>query len=162
MCVHACMCELEACCSTRPLFCCCWRWFTALWLRLCRVLFGPVCSYASMLYWRAASHALCCVCGRWVVINSSISSPPRWLSLPCARQQPWGEACDPVAFSLHRKHICFSSFQADPKKPIGGNILAHASTTRISLRKGRGEVRIAKIYDRYSSWPDNLPNVTAQ
>lgn len=39
------------------------------------------------------------------------------------------------------------SFQADPKKPIGGNILAHASTTRISLRKGRGETRIAKIYD---------------
>lgn len=41
------------------------------------------------------------------------------------------------------------SFQADPKKPIGGHILAHASTTRISLRKGRGENRIAKIYDRY-------------
>lgn len=41
------------------------------------------------------------------------------------------------------------SFQADPKKPIGGHILAHASTTRISLRKGRGEIRIAKIYDRY-------------
>ena len=40
------------------------------------------------------------------------------------------------------------SFQADPKKPIGGNILAHASTTRISLRKGRGEIRIAKMYDR--------------
>lgn len=39
------------------------------------------------------------------------------------------------------------SFQADPKKPIGGNIIAHASTTRISLRKGRGETRIAKIYD---------------
>lgn len=39
------------------------------------------------------------------------------------------------------------SFQADPKKPIGGNILAHASTTRISLRKGRGETRIAKIFD---------------
>lgn len=39
------------------------------------------------------------------------------------------------------------SFQADPKKPIGGNILAHASTTRIYLRKGRGELRIAKIYD---------------
>ncbi|CAH0729858.1 unnamed protein product, partial [Brenthis ino] len=39
------------------------------------------------------------------------------------------------------------SFQADPKKPIGGNILAHASTTRIYLRKGRGENRIAKIYD---------------
>jgi len=39
------------------------------------------------------------------------------------------------------------SFQADPKKPIGGHILAHASTTRIMFRKGRGENRIAKIYD---------------
>lgn len=38
-------------------------------------------------------------------------------------------------------------FQADPKKPIGGNILAHASTTRLYLRKGRGENRICKIYD---------------
>jgi len=34
------------------------------------------------------------------------------------------------------------SFQADPKKPI-----AFASTTRISMRKGRGELRVAKIYD---------------
>ncbi|GIY61384.1 hypothetical protein CDAR_541611 [Caerostris darwini] len=39
------------------------------------------------------------------------------------------------------------NFQADPKKPIGGHILAHASTTRILLRKGKGETRIAKIYD---------------
>ncbi|KND90171.1 DNA repair protein rhp51 [Tolypocladium ophioglossoides CBS 100239] len=38
-------------------------------------------------------------------------------------------------------------FNPDPKKPIGGNIMAHASTTRISLKKGRGETRIAKIYD---------------
>ena len=40
-----------------------------------------------------------------------------------------------------------SMFQTDPKKPIGGNIMAHASTTRLSLRKGRGETRICKIYD---------------
>lgn len=40
-----------------------------------------------------------------------------------------------------------SMFQADPKKPIGGNIIAHASTTRLSLRKGRGENRMCKIYD---------------
>jgi meiotic recombination protein DMC1 len=33
------------------------------------------------------------------------------------------------------------------KKPIGGNIMAHASTTRLSLKKGRGETRICKIYD---------------
>jgi len=32
-------------------------------------------------------------------------------------------------------------------KPIGGNIVAHASTTRLMLRKGRGENRICKIYD---------------
>lgn len=38
-------------------------------------------------------------------------------------------------------------FSADPKKPIGGNIIAHASTTRLYLRKGRGETRICKIYD---------------
>jgi len=38
-------------------------------------------------------------------------------------------------------------FASDPKKPIGGNIMAHASTTRLSLRKGRAETRICKIYD---------------
>lgn len=35
----------------------------------------------------------------------------------------------------------------DTKKPIGGHIIAHASTTRISMRKGRGESRILKIID---------------
>jgi DNA repair protein RAD51 len=38
-------------------------------------------------------------------------------------------------------------FVKDPKKPIGGNIMAHASTTRLSLRKGRGNNRVCKIYD---------------
>jgi DNA repair protein RAD51 len=38
-------------------------------------------------------------------------------------------------------------YQADSKKPIGGHIMAHASTTRLSLRKGRGEQRIVKVYD---------------
>ncbi|KAF9567455.1 recombinase rad51 [Mortierella alpina] len=38
-------------------------------------------------------------------------------------------------------------FNADSKKPIGGNIMAHSSTTRLSLRKGRGENRVCKIYD---------------
>ncbi|KAK4051893.1 RecA recombinase Rhp51 [Microbotryomycetes sp. JL201] len=36
---------------------------------------------------------------------------------------------------------------ADTKKPIGGNIMAHASTTRLALRKGRGPERIAKVVD---------------
>ena len=38
-------------------------------------------------------------------------------------------------------------FAGDSKKPIGGHIIAHASTTRLSLRKGRGESRVCKIYD---------------
>ncbi len=38
-------------------------------------------------------------------------------------------------------------YQADSKKPVGGHVMAHASTTRLSLRKGRGEQRILKVYD---------------
>ena len=38
-------------------------------------------------------------------------------------------------------------FSADSKKPIGGHVLAHASTTRLYLKKGRGDERIAKLYD---------------
>mmetsp|Transcript_1313 Transcript_1313/g.2108 ORF Transcript_1313/g.2108 Transcript_1313/m.2108 type:complete len:337 (-) Transcript_1313:300-1310(-) len=38
-------------------------------------------------------------------------------------------------------------FIADAKKPIGGHIMAHSSTTRLYLRKGRGEQRVCKIYD---------------
>jgi len=37
-------------------------------------------------------------------------------------------------------------FAADPKKPIGGNIVAHASTTRLYLKKGKAELRICKVY----------------
>ncbi|EPZ33448.1 DNA repair protein RAD51-like protein [Rozella allomycis CSF55] len=38
-------------------------------------------------------------------------------------------------------------FNADPKKAAGGHVLAHASTTRLSLRKGRQESRICKVVD---------------
>lgn len=41
-----------------------------------------------------------------------------------------------------------SGMYAGPSiKPIGGNIIAHASTTRLYLRKGRANTRICKIYD---------------
>ena len=36
-------------------------------------------------------------------------------------------------------------FAGPAVKPIGGNIMAHATTTRLSLRKGRGENRVVKI-----------------
>lgn len=32
-------------------------------------------------------------------------------------------------------------------KPVGGNIIAHASTTRMALKKGKGNKRVAVIYD---------------
>jgi len=48
------------------------------------------------------------------------------------------------------------TFVPDPKKPVGGNIIAHASCTRLSLRKGRGETRVCKIYDS-----PNLPELEA-
>jgi hypothetical protein len=34
------------------------------------------------------------------------------------------------------------SFAKDTNKPIGGNIIAHASTTRLKFRKGRGDNRV--------------------
>lgn len=40
-----------------------------------------------------------------------------------------------------------ATFMQDPKKPVGGNIVAHISDTRVYLRKAKGEQRIAKIID---------------
>jgi len=42
---------------------------------------------------------------------------------------------------------CSGTTMGDPTRPIGGNIIAHASTTRLFLKKGRGEQRICKVYD---------------
>jgi meiotic recombination protein DMC1 len=42
------------------------------------------------------------------------------------------------------------TFVQDPKKPIGGHVLAHASTVRLSLRKGKGEQRVVKVVDHPS------------
>jgi len=39
------------------------------------------------------------------------------------------------------------TYACDPKKPVGGNIMAHASTTRLYMKKGKGEQRICRIYD---------------
>jgi len=42
------------------------------------------------------------------------------------------------------------AFMPSHPKPVGGHILAHYSTTRIFLRKGRAEQRVAKVFD--SPW----------
>lgn len=39
------------------------------------------------------------------------------------------------------------SFNPDPKKPIGGNIMAHSSTTRLAFKKGKGCQRYCKVVD---------------
>ena len=38
-------------------------------------------------------------------------------------------------------------FSGPQTAPIGGNIMAHASTTRLALRKGRGDERVCKVVD---------------
>ena len=38
-------------------------------------------------------------------------------------------------------------FISDPKKPVGGHVIAHASTVRLSLRKGKAEQRLMKVVD---------------
>lgn len=38
-------------------------------------------------------------------------------------------------------------FSKETVKPIGGNIIAHASHTRLKLKKSRGENRICEVYD---------------
>jgi len=38
-------------------------------------------------------------------------------------------------------------FQSDPKKPIGGNIMAHASTTRLKFTKAKENERKCLVYD---------------
>jgi DNA repair protein RadA len=35
----------------------------------------------------------------------------------------------------------------DPNRPTGGNVLAHACTHRIFLRKGRQNTRLAQVID---------------
>ena len=40
-----------------------------------------------------------------------------------------------------------ATFFGDPNRPAGGNIIAHASTHRIYLRKSKGNTRIAKVID---------------
>ena len=49
------------------------------------------------------------------------------------------------------------SFAKDSTKPIGGNIMAHAATTRLRLRKGRGENRVCTVFDS-----PTLPEADAQ
>ncbi len=39
------------------------------------------------------------------------------------------------------------TFYGDPTKPIGGHIVAHTATYRVYLRKGKGDLRVARLID---------------
>jgi DNA repair protein RAD51 len=61
----------------------------------------------------------------------------QWLAAACGLSVgTWPSRC---ALAVAHDPSCLSvtCVRADPKKPIGGNIMAHASTTRLSLRKGQ-------------------------
>ncbi|OAF59879.2 Meiotic recombination protein dmc1 [Pseudogymnoascus destructans] len=77
------------------------------------------------------------------------------------RQQALGQFLKRLAALAEEFNVCVvmtNQVQSDPgasalfagtdgRKPVGGHVLAHASTTRVLLRKGRGEERVAKIID---------------
>ena len=50
-------------------------------------------------------------------------------------------------FLAYKYHSRPDMFFGDPTAPVGGNIVAHASQTRVYLRKSKGERRIARIAD---------------
>lgn len=75
------------------------------------------------------------------------------------RQQKLGQhlAClTQIAEEFQVAVVIVNQCMADPSavtvfgpvvKPVGGHVLAHASTTRLMLKKGKGDQRIATIFD---------------
>lgn len=51
------------------------------------------------------------------------------------------------------------TFVADPKKPVGGHVMAHASTQRVYMRKGKAEQRVAKVSRRAATGFKIVPDV---
>ena len=49
--------------------------------------------------------------------------------------------------SLTRSWTTLECCFGDPTTPIGGNILAHAATTRLYLRKSKEDKRIVRLVD---------------
>ncbi|NVM04819.1 MAG: DNA repair and recombination protein RadA [Candidatus Helarchaeota archaeon] len=58
-----------------------------------------------------------------------------------------GEAYNLAVFATNQVMASPGVFFGDPTQPVGGHVLAHASTYRIYLRKSKGEKRIARMVD---------------
>lgn len=81
--------------------------------------------------------------------RGEIADRQQKLGLMLSRLQKISEEYNVAVFVTNQITSDFNLFSAesDVPKPVGGNILAHASTTRIALKKAKGNKRIAKIYD---------------
>ena len=58
-----------------------------------------------------------------------------------------------LVFMTNQVHSKPDAMWGDPTKPVGGHVLAHASTFRIYLRKAKAGRRIARLVDS-----PNLPD----
>lgn len=86
-----------------------------------------------------------------VVVTNQVSLAATGSDLHCCLNQPHA-LCPTWLISLAALHQVVaanldggSMFAGPSVKPIGGNIMAHATTTRLWLKKGRGENRVVKI-----------------
>ena len=91
-----------------------------------------------------------------VIITNHVTADPGAASmfaggecflLHCCSHRGYLNKCiSELPLSLFYPFICFIT--KDIKKPIGGHVIAHASTTRLYLRKGRENLRVCKIYGK--------------
>lgn len=80
-----------------------------------------------------------------LITNQVVANPGKKGRCVCTVQCT--VACLLTSFCFGSYFLDGMSFAKDSTKPIGGNIIAHASTTRLRFRKGRGENRICTIFD---------------
>ncbi|MFQ5985867.1 MAG: DNA repair and recombination protein RadA [Thermoplasmata archaeon] len=59
----------------------------------------------------------------------------------------FGDVNNAAIFVTNQVQAKPDAFFGDPTRPIGGHVVAHASTFRIYLRKSKGERRIARLID---------------
>ncbi|MBD3229202.1 MAG: DNA repair and recombination protein RadA [Candidatus Lokiarchaeota archaeon] len=57
------------------------------------------------------------------------------------------EAHNLAVFATNQVQSSPNTFFGNPTKPTGGNVVAHASTYRLYLRKSKGNKRVAKLVD---------------
>lgn len=69
------------------------------------------------------------------------------------------DLCRFVASAVLARSHRLTAAPGGDKKAVGGHVLAHASTTRVYLRKGRQEERVAKLHDSPDS-QSRFPVVT--